>query len=439
MALLFAFIPYLYCCFYAFPFADDFCFGWTASENISFIQKFLNQYLGWNGRYTADVLANVHPLAMAGIAAYQRCLLAGLLITPVVLYVFTDSLLPTLGASHKVIGALLATLLYLNLMPDITEGMYWYIGLVNYQVGALCVLLQVAMLVKSFEQSQRAKFMLRVLSGGLLVAGVGFNEIAAAYIPVGYFIGFIVLPKHKQLMAVYLAVALVASGFVFLAPGNFVRAQLFSEKYRLFYSAGMGVLQTGRFILTWVVSVPFVVFSLLLAAYSNKLKQALGINKNCLWLGAGILLLIFGGSFLPYFATGLLGQHRTINYVLFFSLLLYVPFAISVSNKFRFYEKLARLQQTRVVYALLMAGIVSLMLSGNSLRILNDVRGNNFVQYAQAFKLREQQIIAQPDKPITQIKTIPGAFRIADVKGDTAYWVDKCMRQYYAQTAADHK
>lgn len=69
--LLVALFPYLLTCFYALPFADDFCFGWTASENIPFVQKFLNQYLHWNGRYTSDVLVNLHPLTTGSLLFYQ--------------------------------------------------------------------------------------------------------------------------------------------------------------------------------------------------------------------------------------------------------------------------------------------------------------------------------------------------------------------------------
>ena len=66
-----ALFPFVIICFYALPFADDFCFGWTASEKIAFVQKFLNQYLYWNGRYTADVLVNFHPLVTGKNLVYQ--------------------------------------------------------------------------------------------------------------------------------------------------------------------------------------------------------------------------------------------------------------------------------------------------------------------------------------------------------------------------------
>ena len=84
--LVAALLPYFAICFYAFPFADDFCFGWTASENISFAQKFLNQYLYWNGRYSADVLVNLHPMVHGGVTNYQILIAASLFLTPVVLY-----------------------------------------------------------------------------------------------------------------------------------------------------------------------------------------------------------------------------------------------------------------------------------------------------------------------------------------------------------------
>ena len=111
LVLILALLPYLYTCFYALPFADDFCFGWTASEKISFAQKFLKQYLHWNGRYTSDVLVNFHPLAYGSLFNYQLTSFMAILAFPVVMFVFIRQWVNSLVTA--IVSSVLISLFYL--------------------------------------------------------------------------------------------------------------------------------------------------------------------------------------------------------------------------------------------------------------------------------------------------------------------------------------
>jgi hypothetical protein len=436
LLLVAALLPYLFICLYAFPFADDFCFGWTALENISFTQKFLNQYLGWNGRYTADVLANLHPLTRGGVMSYQVSLLLSLAVTPLVIYLFMREMLVNRERIDSLIAALFITLFYLNYQPDITEGMYWYIGIVNYHVGILCFLLQLTLLLKSNSKQGWVSLLWQAVSVLLLVVSVGFNETGALLIPVFYFtvllLSYLRSSHVSKVLLVHFILALMASGFVFLAPGNFERAALFSERYQLFHSLWYSSLQTVRFTGTWVLSVPFVLLSVLLAAYSRLIQTKPVKEVDFRILLAACIGVVFTGSFLPYFATGLLGQHRTIDYVFFWFILLWILFILSASNHFSFYTKLDWLRKERNTFLILLIAVLAISVSGNSLKILNDIRQDNFRKYADSYRQRERLIVENTDRPIPALGLIPHTFRLADVKEDTSYWVDKCMRNYYS-------
>ena len=423
--LIVTLVPYFIICFYAFPFADDFCFGWTASENISFLQKFLNQYLYWNGRYSADVLVNLHPLVTGMILNYQLLLFVSLLAMPVVLWFFIRLLISDYIVS--LIASLFITLFYLNYQPNVTEGIYWFIGIANYHWCILLFLVQLTLLIKSFSAIVRVKILHQTLSLLLLTIAVGFNEIGAMLIPYFYLIAY--LNEKRRVFLVFFIGAFIASAFVFFSPGNFVRTQEFESRYDLVHSLLYSSAQTIRFLGKWILTVPFVLLSLLVIANADKVKIKIAIDYKLLI--AALLFVVFTGSFLPYFATGLLGQHRTINFVFFFFILLWGLLLLSVSKKYLLQEKLQRVKNEKVLTPLLSLSIFLMTITGNGIKIIADFKQGNFKKYETAFMERQKAILQNSDAPIKKLSVIPNTFTIVDVREDSTWWVDKCMWKYY--------
>ncbi len=434
-------LPYLAVCFYAFPFADDFCFGWTASEKIPFVQKFLTQYLKWNGRYTADVLVNLHPLITGKILAYQLSLFTSLLATPVILMVFIQHTI-----KDKVIALcvfLLITLFYLNYLPNLTEGIYWYIGITNYHLGNLLLLLQLTLFIKSLSSKGKAKVIFQFFSVLLLIASVGFNEVAAVLIPLFYFSSIIFYPKSEPAkrkdLILYFLVAIAASAFVIFSPGNFERESLFTNNHNILHSLLYSSLQTARFIGEWIFSIPFIVLSFVIVAFADKIENKFILKIDYKVVLAFMVFTVFTGSFLPYFATGILGQHRTINYVFFYFILLWLVFLISISAKYSLHQKIIRLQNKKVVGCFLFISILSVALSGNSWKIISDYKQNNFRKYENEYYARQSVILQNSELPIQPLTLIPKTFQITDTKADTTWWVDKCMKNFYEETKVELK
>ncbi len=430
--LVVALAPFFIICFYALPFADDFCFGWTASENISFLQKFLNQYLYWNGRYTADVLVNLHPLVSGKILNYQLAIFVSLIATPFVLWLFIRCLISDFIVSF--IASLFITLLYLNYQPNFTEGVYWFIGISNYHLCILLFLLQLTILLKSISAKGRIKLFFQFVSGLLLIASVGFNEIGAMLIPF-FYVSIAVFNRkqekeEKKLWIVFALVAFLASAFVFFSPGNFVRTHEFENRFDLLHSLFYASLQTVRFLAKWILNVPLLLMSLLVIIYADKIKNR---QIDYRLLLAGLLIVVFTGSFLPYFATGVLGQHRTINFVFFFFILFWILFLLSVSEKFLLHQKFAVFKNEKATVVVLTVSILIMMVTGNSFKIINDLRQDNFRKYETIFIERETSILQNPSAIIKKLKIMPATFTVVDVRSDTAWWVDKCMKKYYTE------
>jgi len=437
LLLVAALLPYFIVCFYSLPFADDFCNGWTASENIGPVQKFLDQYLNWDGRFAADALMNLHPILTGNIMVCQIWLLFPLLATVIIIFILLKKIVRD-GIMTSIV-TLLIVLFYLCYQPNITEGNYWFIGVYNYFISNLLLILQVGILYSSFSaKSTLVRSLLQLLSIICLIASIGFNEVGAFLIPVYYFIALITHPlsyiKNRKIIAIHFGVAFIAAAFVFLSPGNAGREHEFPERFQLMHSLWYASMQTVRFIGTWFLSVPFITLSLLVLMYADKIQNPF-IRRTDYRLTLAILLFtVYSGAFLPYFATGILGQHRTINYVFFYFIFLWLAFLISVSIKFSLRDKMVTFVNERWTFTLIIISIILMALTGNSYRILNDFTTGSFTKYDAEFIERQNTILANNGAPITPLKNIPSTFRVVDVKSDTSWWVDKCMKNFYTHT-----
>lgn len=467
-----ALLPYFIICFYALPFADDFCFGWTASANIPFLQKFLNQYLQWNGRYTADVLCNLHPLVTGRMIYYQLAIFVSLLAMPVVLWWFVREVLlntpetfaavmssagggvnrrltevdttlarASANAPVAVITALLISLLYLNYQPNLTEGVYWFIGIANYHWGLLTLLIHLTLLIKALRANGTIRTVFLSASLLVLIVSIGFNEVGAFLIPLFYALALLLNFKseNKKVWISLFATAAIASGFVFFSPGNFVRGSEFKDNYNLFHSLLYALLQTGRFMATWMLSVPFLLLSLLVLSNAGSLRISFLGKVDYRLIFGFMLFTVFAGSFLPYFATGVLGQHRTINFVFFLFLLQWLFFLIAISQRFVLYQRLLVLQTSKANALIVSVSILAMCFSGNGFGITKDLAAGNFKKYEAAFYTRQQDILLESKAPIAKLQVIPASLKVVDVRSDTTWWVDKCMKKFYVETKIELK
>ena len=439
--LVVAICPYLLACFYALPFADDFCFGWTASENISFVQKFLKQYLGWNGRYTADVLVNLHPITTGRLWLYQLVSFVSIVATPLVFFALIKQWVEDALAAITV--SLFISVFYLCYLPDITDGVYWYIGLVNYHWGSLCFIAQLALLAK-LRNEDGSHLVIAAFSLFFLIVAIGFNEIGAALIPAFYIAMLTYLKVNGRLVPgqngfrntlwIHFIVALVASAFVICSPGNFARERAFDDRFNLMHSVLFAGLQTIRFIGQWVLSVPFIALSLVVMVSARQVKSDILRNVHvAVWLLL-LLFTVFIAALIPYLATGILGQHRTMNYVLPFFILLWLGFLLGLSTHYGISDEATPETTGARVWILAFAALIVMSVTGNAKKIWIDLYSGVFPKYRTEFMVRQATIIKQPLLPVYPLQCVPLTFQIVDVKGDTTWWADKCMKRFYTKT-----
>src|ERR1700685_4456226 len=119
------FIPYIILCFYCHPVADDYNFP----PLTSFWNNQWRLYHYWNGRYSANFMVAANPIIFNSLIGYRFSAFFILIAIPVALFsVIYVSAGKALSSSQKTIATIVISVLILNLLPSLPEGVYWYTG-----------------------------------------------------------------------------------------------------------------------------------------------------------------------------------------------------------------------------------------------------------------------------------------------------------------------
>jgi hypothetical protein len=126
----------------------------------------------------------------------------------------------------------------------------------------------------------------------------------------------------RNLLIGLLVWALLCSCLVYFAPGNAVREAHFMNTREPLRTLAYGVAQTARFAGLWLLSPVFLFASVLVLQWGRGLPQDDAfrnfLHRTSRWITLALpVLAVFLAMALPYWGTGILGQHRTVNAALF--------------------------------------------------------------------------------------------------------------------------
>jgi hypothetical protein len=209
-------------------------------------------------------------------------------------------------------------LIYIQGMPIISEGLYWFTGSITYFLDLVFFNFFLSFYHTNFRSFSWKSYLILIL---WLMLAIGSNEVLAIWCVL---ITCVVSFLQRRIKTEFLW-ALVLFGIVLFAPGNQIRMSHFDNTHNLIYSATMTVMQMLRFTFYWFFSISNMIFVLLLIAVKPAIKQALkkGIEKPpVLLLLFMYILLLFTSIFPAYWSTGMMGQHRTVNLAYQFFLIL---------------------------------------------------------------------------------------------------------------------
>jgi hypothetical protein len=307
------------------PYLDDFSYA-LAGQRTGLWERWLHEYRHWNGRWASNVLVLRGPLVLElddGLSLYHTVPVLLMVLTWVGAAALLRSLFGRLGHVRTWFIAALFVALYLHLMPHPGEGFYWYTGAISYQLPSALLLLHLAGMVMLWRKGASPARVAWLL---LLMAWMaGSTEVHMVLLVVVQCIALVMQWRLKgrvdRVWWVLLGWAVVLGFVMLLAPGNGVRGAMFPARHDLLHTALYSTLQTGRFILAWLLSPALLLVSWLFLGYwagrESGSPKASELGLSLVQALVLPFLLVYITMLLPYWSTGILGQHRTVNVALF--------------------------------------------------------------------------------------------------------------------------
>ena len=337
---LISLFPLLLLSFFNNPGSDDFWYAYE-SQIEPFWSVQTRRYNDWSGRYFSNGLLSLDPLYFDDYFGFKilPIILFGLFIFAV--FAFISSLGLNQTKKEKFWFTATIVVLYFFLMPDICEGFYWMPGAITNQLPVSLSLFYFASLISYFN-TKKLKYL--VFGVVLLPMIMGCNEIIVVIMLLLHFLLIVVLYfEQKKINGVLVFLFLIICGlaaFEVLAPGNAVRASNFEVKHQFVYSILKSVQISFYHITLWTPLLALVCFFLY-----NEIKEKIKTIPSDYFLNPllilGLLfLIVFVGIFPGLWSTNGLPPGRTINTSVFFFIITFLYFFVSLvyyfSNRINF-------------------------------------------------------------------------------------------------------
>lgn len=445
--LVFLCLPYLLLFTYIHPAGDDFTYAFLGKKS-DFISAWMDEYNLWNGRYFSNLLVLNNPLTYTHIGLIEYRIILFLIYLTLLFslfYFFRTVLNKVYTFISCLFLVLLFNLVYLSQMPTLAEGMYWYTGVVTYQLGIVFTLLYLSLLynylIDKYLKANKYIHIVSLIS--CLFAIVGSNEVMMLLILFFHIILFVLVyrnNKKNSSLIIWLCILIsLLSAVVYFAPGNKIRETYFiGVSHHFWLSLAFSLLQCLRFVFEWLNNGAIIMLSILFIPINNILNQRIFLFKNNFFLRPWISLillfaLIFCCVFPAYWSTGILGQHRTVNVAYFFFIILWF---VNLSIWINTYPTLFNRIKSKHTLLLSLLCILMIVTTRNSRGVIEDIFSGNCSAFNQELKHRYNCLnrINPKSKQAIYLDTLtvkPVSIFIYDIRNDPKYFPNLGYQRYW--------
>lgn len=435
-------LPYFFISLYAHPSGDDFVYAYNG-KHFGLLENASRDYFQWTGRYVSNFLFVLNPMAFDSLTGYKLIAIVLILLTFISFYFLTKTITNN-GVQKKylILFSGVLTLLYLNRMPSLAQGIYWYTGAVIYQGASVLTLVYLSFIILLFREKYFINKIIHVSMCLLLIFIItGFNETIMIFLLLFHIFLF---AKNKNRLSLLLFIfSCLCASLVIFSPGNAVREAAFPERHQLFQSLLYSVAQTFRFFVAWINNIPLTIATLLYIPYTIHLSQKSGLFKNSFYLSpllstCSLFIVIFLSAFPAYWSTGILGQHRTVNVAYFFFLILWFINLTVWMNYFRTKKFIISLSvfSSRYFLVLVTSMILFSFITGNGYVVMNDLFSGRAKNFDNEMKLRYETLnnAQQRSDSICIIDTLqnkPVSLFVLDITENENDWMNRGMAAYF--------
>lgn len=437
-------LPYVWLAIQVHPFGDDWSYA-VLSERYPLWPRLLQEYRDINGRFSSNVLLLCHPMALglpSGLLVYRAVPVVLLLLLLAGSYALLRAgFRGAFGRSETSLAAALLVVMFVHGLPDLSEGLYWYTGAVTYLLPcAASLFVCAAMMILRRTNGKRWRRPLFALAAVLLVfiaLSCELHMVLAIMFTATFL--YTCSVRSQRLEAVPVMLLLIALGcgvLMFLSPGNFLRALNYPQRGEVLRTLGYGALQSFRFMVLWVASPLLLSASVLWVEVDrryNVLAQLVPFGRNLLVASVVVVFVIMA---LPYWTTGILGQHRTVNVAWFYFLPAYLVLIALGYRKILGTTGWTWIQGPLVRRAAILTAIIALLFTGNTGRVLSDLASGRARTYDDAMHRRyalvtsairsgrDTLVLAPPAR-------MPASLRILDAGPDPEHWANRYLVRYF--------
>jgi len=406
---------------YCHPSGDDFSYA-VLGKNENFLETVLNERTRWNGRYISNFIVLYSPLNWGGILGYK--LMSIILIVSIFCgtYLFFKMVLD----KYNILFSLVSILITFSIMPDITEGIYWYTGAWTYIPGGCIFLISLSVLIKYWGNLKIHHYLTTIF---LFVIASGFNEIISL---LGILLFGIALIKNiKEIRFVFFFVLFISLlVYIMLAPGNSVRSEHFPNKNQLVYSLYMSSAYTVRFIGEWLLNPALFFWGIILLKidFKNQFLTKFKFLQNPFFAFIALVTPTFVGCFGPIMSTGLLGQYRTSNLASY----LFIPafMLVVIANK-GFIKK--KLKSPFLFKHAFLVVVIFLTLWKNQFFMFKELVNGDISQFNKSMYERYKIIndCKKSDCPIPTFEKKSKTLFVYPLTDNPEHWLNKSYQLYF--------
>jgi hypothetical protein len=441
--LILLLLPYLYISQYSNPVADDLIYSYNGKK-FELLDLLIRDYLGWNGRYTSNILVFSNPMVHNALLVYKAFPVIIILLIVIsywfCIHVFFEKQCSRMEA---LILALFLSLLFLYQMPVLSEGIYWYTGSVTYQLANILVIIYISMLKLYTDATYVLKnkgFHILLLTM-LLILCVGFNEILMIAL-IAFAGGSLLIVwknklQHQPLFLFLLAITLICAAIMYFAPGNENRAGMAVGNHRFFPSLVFSLAQTIRFFMEWISSIPLLVLSAGYYYLNKKLSANVPLFSRSFYLSPVVSLsllvvVIFIAVFPPYWATGILGQHRTLNVAYYLFLICwFINLTVCFNSYLKRIDTINPLPP-KLITVMLTVALTSVFFTKNGYDLLTDIFYKKANRYEQQMQERVELMNSANDTIyFSPMMDPPRTLFLYDITEDPSHWLNKSYTLYF--------
>lgn len=233
-------VPVLYCGIFNYASADDFSKSYTvhnvllAGGNVldaiyASIQAAANVWEIWEGTWASNFFLAFQP-SIWGEHAYAITVPLCILYTAVGTgYVLRELLVQWLGMTKKAYWVIfwLQLFFFLQYMPYIRGGMFWYTGMAHYVMPMCFSLLMTAWMLK-WERTGKRRYLIFMLLDGAYLGGSHYQHIILVLLILlsGWLWSLLMERNHQRRMSLLwipIIEILIGLYFCIISPGNLTR------------------------------------------------------------------------------------------------------------------------------------------------------------------------------------------------------------------------